>query len=113
VVFVNGDLAIDTNVTVASGSFLGFIVSGNIDIKDTVATVDGFYFTSDTFSTGTGSTALALNGTFVADEFDLERDLGSGNSTTPAESFNYRPDFAFTAPLELRRPYRNFREVAP
>lgn len=113
VIFVDGDLTIDENVTVSPGSFLGFVVSKDITVDSAVDTVEGFYYTDKDFLTGLSSTALSLNGTFVAKEFVLNRDLGAGNSTLPAEKFNYRPDFAFTAPQELRRPYRHFQEVAP
>ena len=113
VIFIDGDLTINENVTVSQGSFLGIIASGDITVNSSVGTVEGFYFTNGDFSTGSSSTQLLLNGTIVANDFNLDRDLGASNPTTPAEVFSYRPDFAFTAPLELRRPYRHFQEVAP
>lgn len=112
VIFVHGDLAINTNVTVAQGSFLGFVVSGDITIDPDVTNVEGFYFTDHTITTGSSATQLTLSGTFVArDGFTLGRDLA--DDTLPAEVFEYRPDFSFTAPNELRRPYRNWQETAP
>lgn len=112
VIFVKGDLTINTNVTVDQGSFLGFVVNKDITIDPAVTQVQGFYFTDKTINTGSSDTQLTLSGTFVArDGFSLQRDLA--DDTLPAEVFEYRPDFSFTAPNELRRPYRNWEEVAP
>lgn len=112
VIFVNGNLNINTNVTVDQGHFLGFVVSGNITIDPTVIQVQGFYFTDNNASTGVSDNQLTLSGTFVVrGNVSLERDLD--DDSLPAELFEYRPDFAFTAPDELRRPYRSWEEVAP
>lgn len=127
VIFVKGDLNINTQVTVTSGSFLGFIVSGNITVSEDVGStqadetpdIEGFYFTDGTFSTGEGATPsvarLNLSGTFAArDGFNLQRNLTSGgNQNYPSETFKIRPDFGFTTPRELLRPYRFYQELNP
>ena len=53
VVFVKGNLEIDQNITVATGGFLAFIVSGNVTVVPSVTSVQGLYvmdgkFTSET-----------------------------------------------------------------
>lgn len=43
-IFVNGELHIDSNITVAQNGLLAFIVSDDIKIKSTVTQVQGIYF---------------------------------------------------------------------
>jgi len=43
----------------------------------------------------------------------FQRDLGGGNSTAPAELFEYDPTLLFTYPRELTRKNMTWREVAP
>ncbi len=119
VIFVNGSLTVNGNITVAPGSFLGLVTSGDISVNPSVNSIQGFFFTNGIFQTGTKSpvldSPLVFSGTFVAgNNFNLQRNLGNTlNTTTAAESFQYRPDFAFSAPLELRRPFRYWQEQAP
>lgn len=46
VIFVPGKLIIHSNITVAPGGFLAFIVKDDINIKGTARQVDGIYFTN-------------------------------------------------------------------
>ena len=134
VIFVPGDLTISTNITVAQGGFLAFIVSGNIYVADSVGKLSGTYIASvsdpigepditgvfitdlDFYSTQTGSSdrQLVAAGTYVANNFSLTRSLtGSSNSTNPAEMFVYRADLWRYAPLEMLERDIFWQEVAP
>lgn len=44
VVFVNGELTISNNITAVPGSFLAFIVKNDINIRKTVTSVQGIYY---------------------------------------------------------------------
>ena len=124
VIFVDGNLNLtdgdgssDQLLTVDSGGFLMFIVSGNITIDDSlgnstvssntpnleaVLVADGFV------STGTnGSGAddkLVVEGTVVGwGGVNLQRDLSGANDYSySAETFIYRPDFVLAWPEELQ-----------
>ncbi len=135
VVIVNGNLNFNYRVTAPVGSFIAFIVKGNINIassvgvqcdatvcSDTTERIQGVYITSPTgiFKTNIGNAAkerLLLRGTFVAGSFQLERDLnvtsGTHNSDTPAETFIYEPDYLFQLPNEMKELPVTWQEVAP
>lgn len=97
VIFVNGDLYIDTNISMQSNSTILWIVSGDVGIKSSVTRVDGLFLVDGEFMSsynGSGSTQLVMNG-LVATSLqtpNLSRSLGgTSNTNTPAEVFNYTP----------------------
>ncbi|MEK7595837.1 MAG: hypothetical protein AAB443_04605 [Patescibacteria group bacterium] len=90
VVFVNGDLNINTNYSLHATSGIIFIVSGDISVSSSTSSIDGFFITDGQFDGGTGTTALTVTGGVQADSFNLKRSLnGSQNSSNPAITFNY------------------------
>ena len=143
IVLANGDLNISLNqgkrITVPVGSFLAFIVKGNILIygkvgdkttgpfTGTSAHLQGIYITDgsvDTYydkpSAGAGSGfRLVAGGLFSAKGgFNLKRDLkddctGICNANTPAELFIFRPDLVINAPYELWSSKIDWQEVVP
>jgi len=116
VVFVSGNLAINTPITITQGGFIAFIVKGNITVDPSVGAVDGIYITSPsgTFTTGTGSVRFVGRGMFIAGSFLLQRDLGdAGNLTTSSELFIYNPQLLITMPDQMKQLSVSWQEVAP
>lgn len=128
VLFVNGDLSITGTITTSGTGFVAFIVSGDISVASTVGvaytssvpSLEGLYVTNGTFSTGTsqlGVQRLVTHGTFIANAFQLQRDLatagGGQNHTTASELFTYDPQLMFNMPDEFRDIRLKWEETAP
>ena len=138
VVLVNGDLEIDKTITAPVGSFLAFIVKGNINISGKVGDksasvvtphLQGIYFTDGSIDTyfdkgvglGSGKRLVAAGIFYAKQGFNLKRDLKNdtippatiNNNTTPAELFISRPDLMINAPKELFTSSLNWQEVSP
>ncbi len=133
VVFVNGDLHVNANITVPTDAFLAFIVSGDIQIGANVGTsnhsstgpgqVQGVFIANNSIKVlGGGVTEekkLVAEGTYAAcggikiDRDYARADVGLDNNTFPGALFIYRPDFVKNAPPRMRTSSYNWREVSP
>ena len=126
VILVNGNLKIDKEITLGPNGFLAFVVNGNIVIDENVGvgknstdtSLEGVYFAQGVFSTGTsavgGHEKLIAKGIFAAQGgFNLGRDLGDDNETTPAETFIFDPRLLVKMPKELTKSTMSWTEVAP
>ena len=116
VVLVAGKIDIETNVTVPVGDSLVMIASGNIDVDPTVTNIQGIYFADGQFLTpASGATDIQLvgQGMFIGGNVGLSRDLMAGNSDTPAEYFQYRPDLWFNSLQDLWGAPHTWQERAP
>ncbi len=139
IILVKGNVTISNTITVAQGGFLAIIASGDITIDPSVGTltydsetpqVEGMFiadgiFTVDSSTVGNNRVSdkkFVGAGTFVGwSGVSLKRDyrdtatpdLGLNNNTRPAELFVARPDFAVSAPTEMRRPTYGWEEIAP
>ena len=137
IVFVNGDLTIRGRpgarvMTVASGGYLSFIVSGNITFENSVGypvsestrpenfrnpdqtNVEGIFNASNIIIAGGSSSTTSDRkflgaGTFVGwDGIQLQRSFDDGNvgralhNNSPTELFFYRPEFLLDTPRVLR-----------
>jgi hypothetical protein len=112
VVFVNGDLQINADITVANGGFLTFIVNGNVTVAPGVTTTQGLYVMDGNFVTEADSTQLDVQGSVVVwGEFSLGRDLGTSNATIPAEKFTYRADLIANMPDKMKVFALQWQEV--
>lgn len=150
VIFVPGNLTISTSlsadsaadmsqlINVDEGSFLGFIVKGDITIaanlgyngdKTTIAgfttpILEGVYLATGTFRVASFAASTPSDykfvgaGTFVGlAGVDLQRDFEDAatrkelHNTSPTEVFQFRPDFLVNTPDVLRRPIVQWREV--
>jgi len=49
----------------------------------------------------------------AANSYSLQRDLGTNNTSTPAENFKFIPAMLFAFPQSLLRSDINWQEVAP
>lgn len=121
VIFVNGNLRINQNITVAEGGFLAFMVNGNVTVDPSVTDIQGLYvidgqFTTESQYVQSVSSDIQLNveGSVVAwGGVSLARDMSLGNSLTPAEKFSYRPDFLINMPTKMKTFALRWQEVAP
>lgn len=117
IIFVNGNLRIERNITVPPGGFLAFIVNGSVTVSPGVTKVQGLYVMDDMFKTETsGGTdiPLQIEGSVVTwSGVSLKRDLVDGNLNTPAEKFIYRPDLIMNMPEIMKSFTINWQEVAP
>ncbi|MFH2019399.1 MAG: fibronectin type III domain-containing protein [bacterium] len=118
VVFIDGNLSINQNVTVAPGGFLIFIVSGSVTVSANVSSMQGLYVMNGSFVTqkvGSGDDSqLTIQGSIVTwTGVSLGRDLGVGNVGSPAEKFVYRADLVANMPDKMKGFLYNWQEVAP
>lgn len=123
VIFVNGDLQINADVTVEDGGFLAFIVKGNtsggITVGPDVTSLEGLYVTDKDFETETvyllnviNDVTLQFEGSVVAwGTMSLNRNLGAGNTASPAEKFTYRPDLLANMPDKMKVFAMQWQEV--
>lgn len=131
VLFVDGgDLTIRKQIQLTKGE--GFFMAivgkdaagnkGNILIDPAAASLEGFYSADNLFKTGTKynedlgifDDQLHIRGSVVGLEgVSLQRNLGSSNTTIPAELFEYAPDLIFTYPPKLSVRKMRWKEVAP
>jgi hypothetical protein len=129
VVFVDGNLTINSRINLTGTGFVSFIVNGDITVDPTVGVaysssvpvVEGIYITSPsgTFysgaSTNVGTQRFVGEGMFIAGEFSLQRDLDSigQNTTTASDLFIYNPQLLVTMPEEMKDVPVTWQEVAP
>jgi hypothetical protein len=119
VVFVNGDLNIKNNITVANGGFLIFIVKGNVVVDPSVTNVAGIYVANGNFTTlsiyslgVTNDAPLTVQGSVIVwGNVDLRRNLGGAGNINPGEQFAYRPDLLTNMPSELKTFTMQWQEV--
>lgn len=117
VVLVDGEVLISGNITISdkSNSVFVLISSSDITIMPDVSRVEGIYFTDSELVTQEDDTQVVFEGSVVAlDGVSLLRNLGSGNSTTPAERFihNYMITSQFPPSLTTKN-IASWLEVAP
>lgn len=135
IVFVNGDLIIEQQITISPGGFISFIVSGDITVDkslgssvhisaesalSTAGHLGGIYITDGVFEVQDGSqdptpqfTQLIGKGIFVAGSFTLNRSLGSDNALYPPTVFIHNPRLLIDMPDEMKDTPLLWEEVAP
>lgn len=117
VIFVNGDLRIASNIVVANGGFLAFIVNGSVRVSPAVTDVAGIYVIDNTLITeSNGGTDVAANfqGSVVAWRgVNLGRDLVAGNLNQAGEKFTYRADLLNNMPDSMKVFALKWEEVVP
>lgn len=120
IIFVDGDLNVNFNVTVDNGGFLALIAKGDITVGPEVANVQGLYVANGDFISAsqyvagvTNDIPLNAEGSFVAwGTIDLRRNLGGiDNTTTPAEKFTHRPDLLINMPTKMKTFAMQWQEV--
>jgi hypothetical protein len=121
IVFVDGDLDILANVSVAQGGFLALVVKGSVTVDPSVTSLQGLYVIDNSFVTEsqyvegvTNDEPLVIEGTVVSwGTINITRDLGAGNTLVPAEQFSYRPDLLTNMPDKMKTFVMQWSEVVP
>lgn len=112
--FVNGNLNIDSNFSLAAGRTFIVIVKGNITIDSGVDRLDGIYIADGGITAGGDSASqLVINGMLYArGNIRLYRSYTDKiiNNSSPAVVVNYRPDLIFNMPGSLMRVLSGWRE---
>jgi len=105
IVFINGNLRISSAIQVANSSTALFIVKGNVEIAKTVTTIkvgiicDGSIYTAYNITEGEASSAITMNGIFIANKIAFQRTLqGTQNEKYPSDEITYEPKYV----LKLR-----------
>lgn len=121
IVFVNGNLNINANVTLnaAGDDFIIFLVGkdadgngGNIIVDPAATNIDGMYLADDRFNSGVGDQQLVANGSITAwGGVVLGREISG--SADPSEQFVFSPGLVMAFPNALSRERIVWREVAP
>jgi hypothetical protein len=112
--FVNGNLNIDSDFSLAPGGIFMVVAKGSITIADTVNRLDGIYIADGGITaSGTSSTQLVINGMLYSrNNIRLSRsytDIADNNSN-PAILVNYQPSLIFNMPGTLMRVLSGWRE---
>jgi hypothetical protein len=115
VVLVSGNLKISTNQQVPTGSYLQFIVSGNIVIGPNVTSLHGIYSADGSIVIESSNQPFEAAGSVVSlgsGGIVSKRSLPSGDNATQASTiFTYRPDLVVNAPIEIRHKKSVWSEV--
>lgn len=127
VILINGNLTVGQKITVNTGGFVSFIVSGDIHFANTLGStppvstpsVQGLYIASKKIivdSKNDPPTELQFigQGVFVGyGGIDLNRNIGTNNANYPAEVFNYDPDLVRAARTSILRTPLLWQQVPP
>ena len=132
VILIDGNLLIEDPltigelITVGEGGFLAFIVSGDINIADSVGhavltnttgNIEGVYVADGTITLMSNS---GMDKKFVGEGMfaglsgvSLSRDFNGGvdNDSYPTETFIYRPDFIKNTPEKMKRSQMLRQEI--
>lgn len=124
-IFVDGNMTIDSNISINANSGIIFIVRGDIIVENDVTEIDGMFITDGFFNSRNGTNCgdlnpnkndvrLVINGAVHAfGELCFTRDLGASNENTPAELINYEPKYLYLFQEIVGDPTVIYREVAP
>ena len=105
VIFINGDLNIDTDNALTPSEYLMLVVKGDINVSSDTNSLNGIFIANNISVGGTDSTQLKINGTLYSPSGDVKLTRGftniTDNSDTPAVSINYLPSLIFNMPGKL------------
>lgn len=122
---INGDVTINSNITVPNGAFMAVLSSGSISFGTLVTNADGWYLADHIYIRCIDNDAdtecdrndnqFVGNGSFVAWEgIIMNRDRGGANNILgPAEKFNYRLDLYNNAPEPMKIVTKKYKPYVP
>jgi len=113
VVLIARSLKIKNKIIVPQGSFLAFVVKGDIEIAGAVERLEGVYIADEEIKILASDKRFVGEGIFMAKRFSLNRDLKNLNSRFPAEQFLFRPDFLINAYSSLWWAQHFWEELGP
>jgi len=102
VIFVEGDLTIDTNI--ATTDLVMIVAKGDITINPNVTRVDGILFGKSITASGESASQLVINGSIYGlNSVVLNRSFNpkKSNNTTPAVEVRYNPSLIFKLPAKM------------
>lgn len=115
VVFVNGDLIINSNYSLASLGGIIFVVAGDVLVDKSVSEMAGYFITNGLFDTayngGGNADPLIVRGGVAAARFSLSRSLR--NNDNPAETFQFEPKYYLLLGGSFPVNKVNWREITP
>lgn len=113
-IFVRGDLNVETNNILADDEFLMVVVDGEVNIQEAVSHFDGVIVSDgDITALGSSSEQLKINGMlFAGGDIDLQRTFANNteNNDGPAVVITYNPALIFNMPSSLMRSVTAWRE---
>jgi hypothetical protein len=114
ILFVDGNVTIEDNINLADPQedFFMLVADGTIQIDPSVTSLQGI-FVANSVETGSGDTPLAFEGSVVTSSISLQRDLDSGNQTTPATTFEYMEELLLNYPPTLSEKHLVWKEINP
>ena len=117
ILLVDGNVTVNTDVTVPDGAFLGVIASGTINFAHNVTNAQGWFVAENiTVSSNAPTTDVQFlgEGSFVGwTGIALNRSLGDGNNLQPPEKFTYRPDMVLNMPEPMGVYTKKFSAFIP
>ncbi len=114
VVFVNGSLTVNNNLSFDDGKGNAiFVASGDIIVKPSVTDLEGIYMANGRFITEPSTNQLNVEGMVYSREApSLQREIPP--NSLPAEKFIFRPDIVFNLPrIFTKREIVSWSEVLP
>ncbi|MFA6007196.1 MAG: hypothetical protein WC784_00935 [Candidatus Shapirobacteria bacterium] len=114
VYFVNGNLNIDSDFSLASDKFMMVVVSGKITIANNINQLDGFYVADGGIeASGVSDNQLMIKGSLYSrNNIRLARSYTNKeiNNISPAVVVDYNPALIFNMPGTLMRVLSGWRE---
>jgi len=112
--YVNGNLTIDSNFTLAAGKTLLVVVRGTITISDTVDRVDGIFIADGgIIASGSSANQLVINGVLYSKgNIQLSRSYTNkvDNNDNSAVVVSYQPNLIFNLPGTVMRVLSGWKE---
>lgn len=112
--YVNGNLTIDSNFTLAAGKTLLVVVRGTITISDTVDRVDGILIADGgIIASGSSANQLVINGVLYSKgNIQLSRSYTNklDNNSSSAVVVSYQPNLIFNLPGTVMRVLSGWKE---
>jgi len=112
VYFVDGNLNINSNNTIASNKSLMIVVNGDINVSNSVTQVNGILVAKNIGATGLNNSQLVFNGSLYAENtIDLSRGFTTKrlNNANPAVKVIYNPEMIFKLPPETSKILTNYK----
>ncbi|MCL4397470.1 hypothetical protein M1403_00325 [Patescibacteria group bacterium] len=122
IVFINGSLTVNKNITTGTGnSSIIFVQNnpdafnpGNLTLSPSVSQLDGVYLFPGSFDDGAGLGALVGNGSLLAfGNSDLGLNRAVSDNSLPAERWIYQPKYLTIYQNILSRPSYSWTELTP
>lgn len=117
VVYINGDLTINTDFSLSGSSALAFIVAGDIRIDKRVKNLAAFFLADGKFEAsynGTGNDQLTIQGSVVVDYLTVNRSLKAGEGeATPVLDIVYQASYLNRLNALMGSDEITWREINP